>query len=52
MASHEGHGLIYWSEATKESLTDDCCGGVVLFKYCPFCGENINGWNKKIICDK
>ena len=49
LASHEGHGMIYFDEATRESLTNECCGGIVVFRYCPFCGENIHNWNTVII---
>ena len=54
IASHEGHGLEYarktkWvDKATKESLSDECCGGIVLFNYCPFCGGDVRKIIKKI----
>jgi len=54
IASHEGHGMLYYPgdkynwKATKEGLHDDCCGGTVLFNYCPFCGKEVRSIIKKI----
>lgn len=55
IASHEGHGLEYirttkWIVgATKDSLNDNCCGGVVLFNYCPFCGVEVRDLSEAIL---
>ena len=38
IAFHIGHSTIRKSEATKELLEDDCCGGTKKLKYCPECG--------------
>ncbi len=43
VAFHEEHGVIYFNEANNENMSDDCCGGIVRLRYCPFCGENICG---------
>lgn len=39
VAFHIGHSLISKSEATKERLEDDCCGGVMMLLFCPLCGK-------------
>ena len=36
---HIGHNMINKSDATKEKMNDDCCGGVFKLKYCPLCGR-------------
>ena len=49
IAVHEGHDLQYaettkyQTGATRESLSEECCGGVTLFNYCPFCGVDVRG---------
>lgn len=54
IAVHEGHNLLYAYKtkyvfpATKEALEQDCCGGVTLFNYCPFCGKEVNKIIKRI----
>ena len=54
IAVHEGHDLEYWKStkyaigATKESLSDDCCGGVTLFNFCPFCGKKVRVYIESI----
>lgn len=54
IAVHEGHNLQYHrrtkyaDNATTESLSDDCCGGITLFNFCPFCGKSVRGIIKKI----
>jgi len=42
VAIHVGHNVILESEATRERLADDCCGGISAFEYCPYCGTPIN----------
>ena len=45
LAVHEGHNLLYKRETgythklNKKAEEDNCCGGVSLFNYCPFCGK-------------
>jgi hypothetical protein len=54
IASHEGHGMHYayktkyTTPPTKENLEEDCCGGVVLFNHCPFCGKEVRKIIQKI----
>lgn len=40
IAVHEGHDIL-WDDSTKEQLLSDCCGGVLFFNFCPFCGEDV-----------
>ena len=37
---HEGHDVLY-EGATQGQLEDDCCGGVLLFTFCPKCGKQL-----------
>ena len=41
IAFHIGHTPISKSEATKERLIDDCCGGAMMLNYCPLCGTRL-----------
>lgn len=48
LAVHEGHCLLYArsgkygrEKLTKKNAEDNCCGGVSLFNYCPFCGKYV-----------
>lgn len=38
VAFHIGHCEIRKSEATKEILSDTCCGGIKRLNFCPDCG--------------
>ena len=39
LAFHIGHMEIRQSEATKETLLDNCCGGILILRFCPDCGH-------------
>lgn len=55
IAVHVGHDLEYvgatkfFTKATRESLKDECCGGVQLFNHCPFCGVDVRKIIEKIL---
>ena len=41
IAFHIGHSTYTKKEYSEQKKRDDldCCGGTVLLKYCPLCGE-------------
>ena len=54
VAVHEGHNLLYVrSTKYRQGIkfgdeSDNCCGGVSLFNYCPFCGRFVRDIVEKI----
>lgn len=47
IADHIGHGLLY-ETCSAMALKAECCGGVELFNYCPYCGKEVRDIIEKI----